>query len=80
MKSINEFVPYVDYVAFYKEPTELVEANFAGKRGDKFILTFIYRHQLLVNEVPSEKIYAIKNKEGKGTILGLEGMYDIVKN
>jgi hypothetical protein len=78
MKTIDTLTPFDD-VAFYKEHNELVEANFTGKNEDKFKLTFTYRYQTLVTEVSSDKIYAIKNKEGESSIPGFEGKYDIVR-
>jgi hypothetical protein len=78
MKTVDNLVPFDD-VVFFKEPKELVEANFTGKNGDRLKLTFTYRYQTLVTEISSDKIYAIKNKEGESSIPGFNGKYNIVK-
>lgn len=79
MKTVETLTDFVDYFIFYLAPNEPVEANFAGRRGDNLVVTFLRGYQFKVKEISPKEVYAIKNQEGESSIPGFEGKYDIVK-
>lgn len=82
MKTTNTLTEE-DYIAFgfnYNggTPTEIIVSNITSIHKDKVLVHFLYGHHSLAEYIPLNEIIAIGNPEGKSTLDGWGGKYDVL--
>lgn len=82
MKAVNN-LKEGDYIAFgfnYNggTPTKIIVSNITSIHKDKVLVHFLYGHHSLAEYIPLNEIIAIGNPEGKSTLEGWRGKYDVL--